>query len=125
MDNALRDGESLPGRKLDAAILEIHEKPPLHHEEEFVLVVVLVSAVFSLQDAESEHRIVDLAQRLVEPAILHRAHDLRHVDDFERRKLDVEEGGVRILRRGAAHDSLLATIRRRALKSWPPPNQAP
>jgi len=69
MDDALRDHEALSLGKLDASLLEIDNETAFKNKEELVVVVVLVPMVLALHDAETDDRIVHMAQRLVVPAV--------------------------------------------------------
>ena len=55
---------------------------------------MLMPVVFALQYAETGDRAVDLAQRLVVPAIGACLDQLRNVDNGQRREFDIEVGRV-------------------------------
>ena len=69
MHDSLRYDKTLLPAKLDASILEVYEEATVEDKEELVVVVVLVPVILTLQDAQPNHRVVDLAQRLVIPAV--------------------------------------------------------
>ena len=69
MAHALRHDEALSRHKVDYAIFEIDEKPPVEHEKEFVYVFVFMPVVFALNDCHSDDCIVHLAKRLVVPFV--------------------------------------------------------
>src|SRR5262245_29938739 len=110
MMGALRYHEPLPRRQLDAAAFEIDEQPSFDDVEELVLVVVMVPVVFALDHAQAHHRFVDLAQRLVPPAVRATVDQAAHVHDLERRMEDVEVGDVRIVGRRLVGHGYLAAV---------------
>ena len=69
MHDSLRYDKALLPAKLDAPILEVYDEATVEDEEELVVVVVLVPVILTLQDAQPNHRVVDLAQGLVIPAV--------------------------------------------------------
>ena len=68
MHDSLRYDKALLPAKLDAPILEVYDEATVEDKEELVVAVVLVPVILTLQDAQPNHRVVDLAQRLVIPA---------------------------------------------------------
>jgi hypothetical protein len=70
MNDAFRDDETLPRGQFHRASLEVDQQLPFEHIEEFVVVIVLVPVVFTLDHALSHYRVVHLAQGLVEPLVL-------------------------------------------------------
>lgn len=82
MNDALRDHKALSLSKLDASLLEVDNETAFKNKEELVVVVVLVPMVLALHDAETDDRIVHLAQRLVVPAVGTRIHQRGHVNQF-------------------------------------------
>ena len=56
---------------------------------------MLVPMVFALNDRNPNHRVVNLAERLIEPRMLARVSDRLNVDEFKRRELHVEPCVVR------------------------------
>jgi hypothetical protein len=93
---ARREGDDAARRHAVGRRLEVDEEPALEDEEELVVVVVLVPVILSLHDAESHDGIVDLAQRLVPPAIGDGGDHGIERDGLQRRKADVEMRGVGI-----------------------------
>jgi hypothetical protein len=67
------------------AVLEVDQQPAVEHEEELVLVVVLVPVEVAFDDAEPDDGVVDRRQRLVEPGVV--AGDLRR--DVDQREAPV------------------------------------
>jgi hypothetical protein len=61
--------EALPRSKLHRTTFQVDEEPPLHHVEELILFVVLVPVIVALDHTQPHDRIIDLAERLVVPAI--------------------------------------------------------
>ncbi len=55
--------------KFDRLILKIDEEPPVHNEEEFVLVLMVVPVEFTLYDTDTNHAVIHLAESLVEPRV--------------------------------------------------------
>src|SRR5262249_32888362 len=82
--------EALERLELDRAVLEVDEEAALEHEEELVVLVVLVPVVLTLEDAEADDRVVHLAERLVVPGVVALRDERGHVDDAQGRELDVE-----------------------------------
>ncbi len=94
MHDPLGNHESLPARQLDRPVAKVDEELAVEDEKEFVFVVMLMPVVFALQYAETGDRAVDLAQRLVVPAIGACLDQLRNVDNGQRREFDIEVGRV-------------------------------
>jgi hypothetical protein len=61
MDDSLWYDKSLLPVELNAPILEVHDKAAVEDKEELVIVVVLVPVILTLQDAQPNDRVVDLA----------------------------------------------------------------
>jgi hypothetical protein len=76
-------------------VLEVDEQPALEHEEELVLVVVLVPVEVALDDTQAHDGVVDLRQRLVEPRLM-RGGLGRDVDERAVGVLDDELDVVRM-----------------------------
>src|SRR5579864_5973561 len=110
MHDAARHHESLERLQVHRAILEIDDEVPLQDEEELVVLLVLVPVVLALHDAQADDRVVDLAQRLVVPAVLDLRDEARHVHHRQGRELHVEEGGVGIVGRLAHRPRLSASF---------------
>lgn len=77
MDDALRYDKALLRAQLDNSILEIHDEPAFEDKEELVIVVVFMPVIFTLHDTQPNNRVVDLAQRLVVPAIGRRCGQMK------------------------------------------------
>ena len=69
MDDSLWYYKALLVMQLNASILEVYDEATFEDKKELVIVVMLVPMVLTLQDAEANNRVVDLAQCLVVPAI--------------------------------------------------------
>ena len=89
MDNPLRYNKALLPLKLNASILKIDDEPTFENKEELVIAVVLVPVVLALQNAEANDRVVDLAQRLVVPAVGACLDQSRNIDQAQRLVKDV------------------------------------
>ncbi len=107
MDDAFRNHKALPRLQLDNPIFKVDDEPAIQNEEELVIVVMFVPMILALHYTEPNHGIVDLAKRLVVPAIRSGGHQRGHVDRAQRRKLDVEIGCVRVAGR-LAHNTSFA-----------------
>ena len=90
MHHAARDRNSLARRQLDRPVLEVHDEPALHEEEELILVVVLVPVELAFQDAEANDRVVDAGECLVVPLVSARLYQRGDIDNLERVVEDVE-----------------------------------
>ena len=55
-------GPPLLGAQLHRALLQVQQQPALQHEEELVLLVVLVPVELSQEDAQADDGVVDLAE---------------------------------------------------------------
>ena len=55
MAHAFRHDEALSRRKIDYAIFEIDQKPPIEHEEEFIDVFVFMPMIFALDDRHPDN----------------------------------------------------------------------
>lgn len=89
MHDTFRNQKALAGCELHFATLEINEQVTLHDIEEFIFIVVLVPVELTLDNAQSNNRIVYLAQGLIVPLFLARVDERRNVNQLERAKLDV------------------------------------
>ena len=67
--HSLRDDEPLSRSQFHCAALQVNDESPFHYVEELILIVVLVPVIFTLNDAESDDRVVHPAERLVVPAV--------------------------------------------------------
>src|SRR3954452_9736725 len=109
MDHAPRNHKSLARLEVDRSALEIDDEVSVEHKKELIVLVVLVPVILALHDAETDHGVVDLAERLVVPAIGARADQSGHIDDSELRKFCVEKGSVRVVFR-VGHVTILAVV---------------
>ena len=50
MPHAFRHNEALSRRKIDYAIFEIDQEPPIEHEKEFIDVFVFMPVIFALHN---------------------------------------------------------------------------
>jgi hypothetical protein len=100
------------------AILEIDQQPPLEHQEELVLIIVVMPVKVTLNHPESDHRLVDRRQRLVEPGLV--GGDLRRDVDERQAAVLVVEMDVVLLAAHALSSLALLTARRRALNAVSP-----
>jgi len=87
MNHAFRYRESLLGIEFDSATFQIDCELSLDDVEELVFVIVLVPMEFTLQDAQTDHAVVDLTQRLVEPLVLRLFLQFSYVNQMQGRKL--------------------------------------
>ena len=60
----------LGSRVTVSRVLDVDQQPALEHEEELVLVVVLVPVEVAFDDPQAHDGVVDLGQRLVEPRLV-------------------------------------------------------
>ena len=95
MDDSFRDHDRFAGRQIEGAIFEIDQELATDDVEELVFLLVLVPMIFAVDHAEAHDRFVDLAQRLVIPAIGARIDEAGDVDHFERSLQNVEARVVR------------------------------
>ena len=83
MDHALRYRVAfVPLETLCTASLDVQEELAFQHQEELVLLVVLVPGKFALEDADPYHRVVHRRQGLVEPGLV-RGDFGTHVDEVK------------------------------------------
>jgi hypothetical protein len=82
VDDAHGDNEALALSKLDTSILEVDDETAFKNKEELVVAFVFVPMVLALHDAETDDRIVHLAQCLVVPAVGTRLHQRGHVNQL-------------------------------------------
>lgn len=91
MHYSLRHGNTFPAVQLYGSILEINEWCSFKHEEEFVIVVMFMPVVLAwFENAQSQNRVIDAAQCLVEPRMLVLGDKSGDIDFRKGRKLDVE-----------------------------------
>src|SRR5262249_7120047 len=80
MSNAFWNDKALTWGQLDDFVLKVDQEFSIEHKKELVDVIVFVPVIFTLQHAESHHRIVHFAQRLVVPLVLAGISQLLHVN---------------------------------------------
>jgi hypothetical protein len=97
MLDAFGNDKSLLWLQINRAIFEIDDEVPLQDKEEFVVVVMFVPVVLALHDSQANNGVVHLAERLVVPLLGAGFHQGWNVHQLERRKLDIEVSGVRII----------------------------
>jgi len=88
MQNAFRDDEPLSRRKADGSALKINGQLPFNHIKEFIIVIVFVPMVLTLDYTDPNHRCVDLAKGLIEPRNMS-IREFLLIDDFERSMQDI------------------------------------
>jgi hypothetical protein len=94
----------LPGLKVNALAAFLHQvddEVSGNHVEEFIIVFVLMPVILTLNDAESNNRVIDFAQGLVVPAIGAGFYHRGDVDQLKWIVQNVEVGDVGV--RSAAH----------------------
>ena len=82
MNDTPWDYEALLLSKFDASALKVDDEAAFKNKEKFVVVIVFVPVIFPLHDAETNDRIVHLAQCLVVPAVGTRGDQRGHVDEL-------------------------------------------
>src|ERR1700730_16687783 len=70
MNHSLGNNESLSRRKLNCVILKINQQLALYDIKELAVFLVPMPVIFTLDDAEADHRVIYLAECLVVPRIL-------------------------------------------------------
>src|SRR5437870_1474530 len=55
MAHTFRHDEALPRRKIDYAIFEIDQEPPIEHEKELIDVFMFVPVIFALNDRHPDN----------------------------------------------------------------------
>jgi len=94
--NPLGYDEALPWSQFDGLTLEINEKVPVENEEEFIIAIVLMPVILSLQYAKPDDGVVHFAKGLVVPPVGARPNQCGNIDYAQGRKLDIEVRCVRI-----------------------------
>lgn len=94
MQYAFGNNESLSGFKLYGPAFEVDQELAFDHIKEFIVVVMFVPMIFSLDHADPDNRSVDLAKGLIEPRHLGIGETFL-VDDLEGSMQDVESRIVR------------------------------
>ena len=79
MDDSPRYDKTLLPVQLNTPVLEIDNEATVEDKEELIIVVVLMPMILTLQDAKPNDRVVDLAERLVIPAVGTRFDQRRNV----------------------------------------------
>jgi hypothetical protein len=69
MNRSFGNHEALARRKFHDSVFQVNKQFPLHDVKEFVVFIVLVPVILSLDDPDSNHRVIDLAERLIEPFV--------------------------------------------------------
>ena len=90
MNDPARDGVALMDSERDCLAFQINQKLSLQHEEEFILLVVLVPVKLALHDAETNDAIVHLAKSLVVPLVIAGGDETGHVYQFEKSELGIQ-----------------------------------
>ena len=70
VQNATRYGVALVGAQFDRLVFEIEKQEPRQDEEHLVLLLVPVPVELALHDSQTDHAVVHVAERLIEPLIL-------------------------------------------------------
>ncbi len=95
-------GTTKPQRAdFNGPLIEVDEERTFDNVEELVVVIVLVPVVFALNNTETNHGTIHLAERLVVPLVGAGIRQGPFIDQFERLKRDVQPGFVLI----GVHDS--------------------
>src|SRR5258707_14017827 len=97
MLDAFGNDKSLLWLQINRAIFKIDDEVPLQDKEKLVVVVMFVPVVFALHDSQANNGVVHLTERLGIPFIGAGLHQGRNVHESERRKVDIEATGVRII----------------------------
>src|SRR2546429_10023509 len=95
MQDPPRYHEALSRAECDRASLEIDDELALYYIEELVVGVVLMPVILALHHAQSDDRVIHLAEGLVIPLELAGVDQRLEVDNGEMREKDVEERLVR------------------------------
>jgi hypothetical protein len=109
--DASGNDEALPGSEFNRTAFEIDKQLSLDDIKEFVVIVVLVPVILTLDDSQAHHRLVDLAQRLIEPLVFAGVRESPLIDDFHRRIEDIQAGFVWIGGRRISHGKYLPSVR--------------
>jgi len=96
MQDPPRYHEALSRAECDRASLEIDDELALYYIEELVVGVVLMPVILALHHAQSDDRVIHLAEGLVIPLELAGVDQRLDVDNGEMRKEDVETRLVRV-----------------------------
>jgi hypothetical protein len=110
MNDPLRHDETLPRLELDCTLFKIDEQPSLDHVKEFVIGIVFVPMVFTLNHTKAHDRPIHLAKRLVVPLVNGGLGKSFLVDYFKRLVINVQS---RVIWKtlGIAHEKLPPGLR--------------
>jgi len=107
MQYAFGDDESLSEAKPNGPPFQIDSQLAFEHIKEFVIVVVLVPMVLTLDHTDPNNRCVDLAKRLIDPRHL-RIGERFLIDDLKCAVQDIDSRIVReiffVAHRGPCYD---------------------
>src|ERR1700761_5217628 len=111
MHHSFGHDEALSRSEFDDAFfllftLEIDEQLSFDDIEKFIVVLVLVPVVFASPNAHAHDRLVDLAQRLVEPLVCAGVGQGFYIDQLQRLVQDVEARFVGIRSNRISHAGL-------------------
>ena len=67
MEHTFRHHEAFLRCEIDRSFFQVDDEPTLEDEEKLVVVIVFVPVILALHHANANHRLVDLAERLVVP----------------------------------------------------------
>ena len=89
MQDASWNGEALVRQEFDGSpFLKVNQQAAIDDVKELVLTIMLVPMELAFDDTEPYDAVIDLAQRLVRPALGRFAADLVDVDEIEETKFD-------------------------------------
>jgi hypothetical protein len=94
MGDALRDHHRLAGPQVEHPVLQVDDKPARDDIKELVFIIVFVPVILTLNDTQADHRVVGLAEGLVEPLVSTVLHNDVGVDQLQRVVENVEAGLV-------------------------------
>ncbi len=72
----------------------IDQQLAVDHVKELVVVIVLVPVILAFDNAHAHHRVVHLAERLIEPFVVAGVGNRINVDDLQRPVQNVEAGFI-------------------------------
>jgi hypothetical protein len=113
MDDTFGNDKPFLWLQIDRPTLKIDDEVPLKNKEKFIIVLVFVPVIFALHDAKTYDGVIDLAKRLVIPAVRASSDERRDVHDTQPWKLHLQVGGVWVVF-GVAQDKLLSFFFSRA-----------
>jgi len=94
MQNAFWDDESLSWSEANGAILQINGQLAFDYIKQFIVVIVFVPMVLTLDHTDPDNRRIDLAKCLIEPRHL-RIGERLLIDNLKRSMQDIEPRIVR------------------------------